>query len=699
MSVPERVAMVPIGREPDPLLEEIVSAEGYEVVHVPSVSQLLDTAKQAPFAGAALLLGDCTDTQVSQLMHEAARRLPQAKILLLLSNQQGTPRGCQIPANLAGRVLSIYGETGCSDAISSIRRFLRGEGYHWASDLGSLDRDASLLDATSEIKETHPEEVRKLLRFAADLSKFTDLRAMLQEALKRYLEIIACDAGSIYLWDEDSDTLVLEAALGPELDRRVGLRQKLGEGLAGWVAEVGESIFVTDTRKVSKLKGRTCRRYNDFSCIAVPITHGGQLFGVICLTMPRNERTFQPHDLQIAQILAQKLAGVIRPLSVLSELRRFSERLMGAFQTSSDIVQEKDAQVESLRALQGNILDNMPLAVISYDPDLRIRSANRLARHLFGFEAESNGSDQGIPLQRGLSIDAKVWSKKLRSVIRESNEARLQRIPYRNGDDEYILDIVCSPLRDGSGECLGGIITAMDVSADVEMEAKLSSAERLALVGKLAAKVAHELNNPLDGILRFLNLAIRQIDNPAAAQEYLEESRTGLLRMSNILSELLTFSRSQRRGDEPATLTQVVRQSLSQYAHRAQETNVTIQADVPPDLPLCPSNDVWEVFANVVKNGLDSMKECNEGVLKVTARNHGAEVRIHVADTGPGVPESLHDKIFEPFFTTKKAGLGTGLGLALCRDSLRRIGGDIKLLPSESGATFEIIIPIKANKE
>jgi len=693
MSVPDRVLIYCPTRDPDPVFRQFIITEGYEVRDVRSLDELEGQAHH-PSVAAVAITADPESTKLSDLVEKTASLFPHAKLLLCVPN--GYDGSVAKPGGDPGRrLLTVSGDSTSPENTARIRRFLAGEGYRWASDLGAPQ--AAFLDGTIELSEQHQEQTRRLLQFAADLSKFTEVRPMLQEALRRCLELLECEAGSIYLWNEASETLILEAAMGPERDKRLGLRQRLGEGLAGWVAEVGESILVTDTRKVGKLRGRVCRRYSNCSCIAVPITHGGQLFGVICLTMPRNNRSFEPSDLRLAEALALKLAGVIRPLNVLSELRRFSERLLGAFQTSTDLVYQKDAQVESLRALHANILDNMPLAVISYDTNLRMRSANRLAKRLFGDDAGENRAGARAPLEGGIDFDRGLWRGKLQSVVESGRKIRLHRIGYGSKEHGLILELHISPLRDTSGATIGGILMAQDVTEDVAIEAKLSSAERLALIGKLAAKVAHELNNPLDGILRFLNLAIRQLDQPEKARACLEESRHGLLRMSNILTELLAFSRSQRGAHRPASLSQVIRQSLSQFEHRAHEANIQLAIDVPPDLPICPSNDVWEVFANVIKNSLDAMRE--NGVLKIVARSHDSEVRVTVSDTGPGVPADMADKIFEPFFTTKKSGLGTGLGLALCRDTLRRIGGDIHLLPSEKGATFEIVIPVEARNE
>jgi signal transduction histidine kinase/putative methionine-R-sulfoxide reductase with GAF domain len=698
MSGAELIFVISMGRPSDTTLENTIAAEGYKVAHTPSLQEGL--AKYGPKACSAVvfLAGRPESEQIEALLREATEQLPAAKFLVAM--EDGAPKAISndLEQALAGRLLRLEGEIALSKNVEKIRRFLRGEGYSWASDLGAAaDRDDSLLAATGSLPEGHQDRLRSIHRFASDLARYTELQPMLQEALRRYLDILQCDAGSIYLWDENTETLILEAAHGADERQRVGLRQKLGEGLAGWVAEVGEPILVTDSRKVHKLQGRVSSRYSNFSCIAAPITHGGQLFGVVCLTMPKDNQPFDAEELRVAHALSQRLASAIRPLSVLSELRRFSERLLGAFKSSSDSEIKKDAQMASLRVLSGNILESVPMAVIAYDRKLRVRSSNRVARSLFGINEPTTSEPGPAPLEQGVELDKGLWRSRLLSVIEAGRKFRLQRVGYRAGDRKFVLDIHCSPLCDPEAQTVGGILTVQDVTEDLEMEAKLSSAERLALVGKLAAKVAHELNNPLDGILRFLNLAMRQLDKPEQARAYLEDSRIGLLRMSNILKELLVFSRSHRGPATVASLTQVIHQALAPYEHRARECRTQIRLEVPPNLPPCPSNELWEVIGNVVKNALDAMGE--NGVLTIRAVEEDSRVTITISDTGPGVPEELREKIFEPFFTTKHDSHGTGLGLALCRDALRRINGEITLVPSERGATFQLVCPIRPPSE
>ncbi len=387
------------------------------------------------------------------------------------------------------------------------------------------------------------------------------------------------------------------------------------------MAEAGDSILITDTRKVHKLRGRVSERYSNFSCLAAPIMHGNQLFGVVCLTMQKGDRPFEPADLRLVEVLSQKLGSLIRPLSFLSELQHFNERLMGVLKSCSDLVMEKDTQVESMRALSSEILDGIPIGVIAYDPELRVRSANAAAQALFDIQPGVPGME-GAPLEKGLEVDAELWRRKLLNVVEGGGGFRLNRVQHKSHGATRVLDVHCSPLHGSDGHPIGGILTVQDVTEDVELEAKLSANERLALIGKLAAKVAHELNNPLDGILRYLNLAVRRMEeDPDKAREHLDECRRGLLRMSNILTQLLTFSRGHRGQSRPVSMSQIIRDSLALYEQRAREMNTEIELDIPANLPPCPEMELCETFGNVIKNALDSMGP--EGRLGISGARGG----------------------------------------------------------------------------
>ena len=699
MSLAQHVVVVSVQRAADAQLISLVESEGYVVSEAASASDVLDTLRASGSAGSAVLFNAGSVAEVQPVVEGAADEEASMKLLVCAPNGRVDLPTWLEERSESGRLLSVSGDDEPSVVADKVRHFLRGEGYRWGRDMAvTVSRDVPLLSGATGLRRQRDESADKLLEFVNELSRHTEADTMLQDALRKYLELLHCDAGSIYVWEDRTETLILKAAEGPEPDKRLGLRQKLGEGFAGWVAKVRDSILVTDARKVHQMSGRTCRRYSSFSCMGTPVMHGEKLMGVVCLTMTTDDRVFGPHDLLLAQSLSQKLASLVRPLTLLSELRSFNQRLLEVMEGCSEWLVEKNTQMEAMRALSSDIMDGIPIGVIAYDRRLRLCFSNVAAQVFLGEQSVVATGQMHTPLEEVLELDRREWRAKLLSVVEDAEEFRLQRVPYRAGSQERILDIHCSPLHDSGGSTIAGILTVQDVTEDVEMEAKLSSAERLALVGKIAAKVAHELNNPLDGILRFLGLAVRLMEaKPERARDYLEESRRGLLRMSNILTQLLVFSRSYRASGRPVSLSQIIRDSVALYEKRAEASNIEVHLNMPPDLPTCPDTELYQVFGNVIKNGLDAIGQ--DGVLTVSAVPEGGRVVVTVADTGPGVPADIKDKILEPFFTTKKDGTGTGLGLAACVDSLNRVGGSIRLMPSAEGAAFEIVVPVDARKE
>ena len=220
---------------------------------------------------------------------------------------------------------------------------------------------------------------------------------------------------------------------------------------------------------------------------------------------------------------------------------------------------------------------------------------------------------------------------------------------------------------------------------------------RLASLGKIAARVAHELNNPLDGILRYINLALRLAGETPEPRlkTYLSESRTGLLRMIGIIGDLLEYSRAKVETFDAAGISDVIEQAIRSNAARADENGVVVAVDChTADMPAVRGNRLYQVCCNLIRNAIDAMPE--GGRLCITSAVVGESVVIRVVDTGPGLPDPP-EKVFEPFYTTKKPGQGTGLGLAICKEFVNEMGGSITAERGTScGAVFTLRIALGA---
>jgi len=691
--VPGGILVVCAGMRTGASVIDLIRSEGYEAQHVSS----LDDAREAFESSTdttVVVLDSRSQGSVRDICLEAKKRLVGSRLLVLLPEGEAPPADWEPGIEGRDRDLWLRGTALEPANARRIRRFLQGEGYHWGSDLAVEPSLCAWLvdDVSPWAGDVKRDEGRKLLRFTRELSGCADLITLVREAVVKYLELLDCEAGSIYLWDPHTERLTLSAAEGPEQDERVGLQQRLGEGLAGWVAEAGEPMLVTDTRKVRRLRAHRGRRYPTFACMASPIKHREQLLGVVCVTMPRSDRPFLPEDLQLLQSLSQKLGALMQLVMVLQELRHFNERVLGVEMTCSKLMAQQDTQVDARRVLSSDVLDGIPLGIIIYDPKLRVRFANAAAANLLDGVMGGPTAQDRLPLEGKLDLESQPWREKLLSTVEEMQGFRLERVVWRDPKRPRVLDIHGCPMKDSDGALLGGMLTVHDVSADVEMEARVASAERLALVGTIAAKVAHALNNPLDGMHRFLGLALRQMDErPDKARSCLAEVRGGLERMGHIVGQLLAFSRRHHTAGRNAGLSQILWDVVVLYEEQARAAGVNIAVNVPPDLPPWGGAEMIDVFSNLIKNALDAMPD--GGCLSVTCSREEGGVRFAFSDTGPGVPEEIRDSIFEPFFTTKRDGSGTGLGLAACRDSMNRIGGSITLCESEHGARFEVFVP------
>jgi signal transduction histidine kinase len=217
----------------------------------------------------------------------------------------------------------------------------------------------------------------------------------------------------------------------------------------------------------------------------------------------------------------------------------------------------------------------------------------------------------------------------------------------------------------------------------------------LTSLGKLASRVAHELNNPLDGILRYVNLALRLVDQSPdpKLKSYLSESRAGLMRMIQIVGDLLEFSRVGDGLFEAASVNDVIEQAIKAVVAQAEAANVMISADFQTQqMPQTSGSRLYQVCLNLLKNAIEAMPA--GGRLSVTSGQLANDVVIRIEDTGTGLPIPP-EKVFEPFFTTKPPGKGTGLGLAICKDFVEDMHGSITAANgAERGAVFTVRIPL-----
>jgi PAS domain S-box-containing protein len=234
-----------------------------------------------------------------------------------------------------------------------------------------------------------------------------------------------------------------------------------------------------------------------------------------------------------------------------------------------------------------------------------------------------------------------------------------------------------------------------------EAHLQLVQSEKIASVGRMAAGVAHEINNPLAGALIYAELLKEELQDNPQYQNDVQEVINQTLRCKRIVAELLEFSRQSIGQTSSFSLGYLINQCLNLLINQALFQNIRVTTEIAPDMPEMAGDmgQLQQVFTNLFINAAHAMEE--KGRLKVVANYQPDELRfvIKVSDTGPGIPEELRDKIFDIFFTTKPVGKGTGLGLSISRNIIQLHGGTIGFdCPPGGGTTFTIELPLEFNE-
>ena len=232
--------------------------------------------------------------------------------------------------------------------------------------------------------------------------------------------------------------------------------------------------------------------------------------------------------------------------------------------------------------------------------------------------------------------------------------------------------------------------------------------EKMASVGKLAAVVAHEINNPLSSILTYAKLLRKWMERPDGGREKREEAEQCLdliaaesRRCGDLVKNLLTFSRTQPINLQPADISAVVNRCYRLVQHQLELSNIQWQAEIAPGLPLviCDSAQIEQVLLALIMNAIDAMPRGGNLWVRAAAASSGGELELRVRDDGSGIAPEILSQIFEPFLTTKERGHSVGLGLAISHSIVERHGGRIEVQSEVGrGTTFTVHLPLQSGK-
>ena len=341
----------------------------------------------------------------------------------------------------------------------------------------------------------------------------------------------------------------------------------------------------------------------------------------------------------------------------------------------------------------GAVLHSLPIGVVVFDKELKVISANSYASNFVDVQ-------QTADVTLAVGTNEKIWGNWrniLLDVAENGRNYRFENVSYRAAESQAILQVICVPLKDSSGDSIqGGIIMLENITERENLKKQLANNEKFAALGKLASKVAHELNNPIDGIMRYINLAKRTISEKDLPKpvEYLEHATQGLKRMVQIITELLEFSRSWYSTLEDTSLDKILDDAIKFIEPQARTAEVKIEKQYHSTLPKTKSSNIFQVFCNLLKNAIEAMPDGGKVTISCDIADNNVAV-VKFLDTGMGFELANSEAIFEPFFTTKAGSKGTGLGLAICKDIVEKYGGKITAQNApDTGSVFTVYLPL-----
>jgi PAS domain S-box-containing protein len=382
------------------------------------------------------------------------------------------------------------------------------------------------------------------------------------------------------------------------------------------------------------------------------------------------------------------------------DFARMAERLREYTQGLESLVEARSRELRDAHAELEEILANSEDAIIRMDTGGRVRVWNRGAEKMFGY---TSGEAVGENVKDLIMPAGRESRRELAMILRELRRrgSLLDHHTRRVRKDGQPINVSLSQtvIHDVSGMALGCTLIIRDVTHHKTLEKQLLRSERLAAAGRLAAGIAHEINNPIGIVLTRLD-CLNLDDIEASAESTLRDDlrviRDQTERVGDVARRLLSLSRDEPDVREPLDLNELVGRVIHFLEPGLERKSLRVDWDLASELPLLQAsyNELEMVILNLLLNAVDASPEGGEISVLTRAEEAGRTVKLEVSDAGPGIEEELLERIFEPFFTTKEGRRGTGLGLAVTRSVAQSHGGDVTVQSKRgAGSCFTVTLP------
>ncbi len=362
------------------------------------------------------------------------------------------------------------------------------------------------------------------------------------------------------------------------------------------------------------------------------------------------------------------------------------------------------AQADKAQRLLAAIIESSDDAIVSKDLNGIVTSWNGAAERLFGYRPEEIiGKPITTIIPPELLSDEDMILGKIRSGEKIEH---FETVRMTKSGERVEVSLSISPIRDEQGRVAGAAKIARDITEQKKIERALQTTEKLAAAGRLAATVAHEINNPLEAVVNLVYLSKRDVGDQTKVANYLEMAQRELDRVAHIARQTLGFYRDT---SSPArfNVANALDDLLLLYEKRLEARSIRVVRQYDRSVEITTlKGEVRQALSNLITNSMDAMPKGGSLVIRVAHasdwKKHQPGIRVTVADSGSGIPAPLRNRLFEPFFTTK-SDVGTGLGLWITRNIVEKHHGTIRFRSrtgaKDHGTAFSIFLPTSFSKK
>ncbi|WP_175420026.1 ATP-binding protein [Marinitoga sp. 1154] len=421
-------------------------------------------------------------------------------------------------------------------------------------------------------------------------------------------------------------------------------------------------------------------KYEEF--VIIPITGKWETKGIVIADNKFTGKEITAVDIEILRLFQDSIGLSIETIENYGELKEKTKSL-----------EEQKNLIDFYRRFNENILQNLALAVIVIDRKGKILEWNKKAELFFDKTREQIVGESTEILKEKLGVDV---INSIESVFFTREEMKMPKYIINHGNNERVFDIQLAPLWNRDLDVIEGVIVTFDdVTENYKMEREIAKREKLAAIGEMTARVAHEIKNPLTIIGGFVNRMMKKLDQPEKIKQYSQIIMDELSHLESIVSEILEFSRGSKIPTfEIVNINKMIDDILIMYQDFFYQKNLELQFEKMFDKieVKCDRSRIKQVLINLIKNAIEATNEKNYIHIKTGIENDF--VFFQIENNGSPIPQDEQNKIFSPFFTTKVQG--TGLGLPICKKIIEEEHkGKLYLVKSDEQSTiFRFELPL-----